>query len=726
MTLHTPSSESAQDPEAALRMAANTAFRRFREHGDPAGIADLFDLAAPQLRRMARHLAGDEPTADDLVQATFLVALQPATFRPGADVLPWLTGVLQKQAALVHRRRARRLDPQRLLPEVLDDPAAGAAAAETFAEVEGVLAQLPEVYRSVVRLHLVHGLDAGEIAVALGRPGGTVRTQLMRGLAKCRDLLPIGLAGLLAGLLPSVGMAAMRQRVVEAARRLAPLGKAAPAAAAWLSARTTLLALVAATLLLVPFWWWSSADDVAPGERASADVVAEAGTVPQAALVPATVAERAPSAPAPTPPAAVPFTLRGTVVDDGGTAVVDAEVLLWAGDRVPAAVEGGHLPPPTTTVRTAADGTFEASAVGTACYLAARHEGRFSSCGIRGTLDGRPLVGGLVLTLDRLVPQLGRLLDAQGKPVVGHPLSATTARGSSVADQLPVVGFVRADLPMLRPTTDAQGRFAVEAVAGASYSWEVQHPDHPMLRVRHRPQDGPLELRLAAGAFAAGRVWRADGSPAVGAKVVANDFPPRTAVVDATGAFALHGLALRDGLLLRVDDPRSAIHCVPLGEATTALQVHLQPPRGLAGVVVDAADQPVEGVELHLVGDRTIFTGFQYTEPSTWEFVFGRHRATTAADGAFRFERLYDGEFELRLREPGAVDATVVQRARSGTEGLRFAGARRRAAARASARPPARCPDGRAARGGDDHRVAPPGRAGQLERPEPPAAPGRW
>ncbi|MEY2715889.1 MAG: Sigma-70 region 2, partial [Planctomycetota bacterium] len=93
--------------------SANAAYRRFCERRDPAAIAELFDLAATDLRRAATHLVGDAATADDLVQTTFLCVIQSRAFDPTRDVMPWLAGILRNQASLVHRRRARRFDPER-------------------------------------------------------------------------------------------------------------------------------------------------------------------------------------------------------------------------------------------------------------------------------------------------------------------------------------------------------------------------------------------------------------------------------------------------------------------------------------------------------------------------------------------------------------------------------------------------------------------------------------
>ena len=48
------------------------------------------------------------------------------------------------------------------------------------------IARLPKPYQPVLHLHLGHGLSAQDIALALGRPPGTVRTQLVRGMELLR------------------------------------------------------------------------------------------------------------------------------------------------------------------------------------------------------------------------------------------------------------------------------------------------------------------------------------------------------------------------------------------------------------------------------------------------------------------------------------------------------------------------------------------------------------
>ena len=83
---------------------ASRAFRRFREHGDPAALTEVFDRLGPELFALAAHLARDAAEAEDLVQEIFLAALAGARrFDPSRAVAPWLVGILIKEA-----RKARR------------------------------------------------------------------------------------------------------------------------------------------------------------------------------------------------------------------------------------------------------------------------------------------------------------------------------------------------------------------------------------------------------------------------------------------------------------------------------------------------------------------------------------------------------------------------------------------------------------------------------------------
>ena len=96
-------------------------FLRFRERGDVAALGALFDAVATDLFRLALYVASNPSDAEDLVQATFLTAIESAhSFDERRPLQPWLTGILTNHA---HRRRRDRARADRVeLPDGLDVP----------------------------------------------------------------------------------------------------------------------------------------------------------------------------------------------------------------------------------------------------------------------------------------------------------------------------------------------------------------------------------------------------------------------------------------------------------------------------------------------------------------------------------------------------------------------------------------------------------------------------
>ncbi len=82
-------------------------FLRYRR-GDHRALAGVFDRTAPELWRVARYLCRSRNEADDLVQATFLAAMQSAErWRNGQALVPWLLGILANHVRMARRRRRR-------------------------------------------------------------------------------------------------------------------------------------------------------------------------------------------------------------------------------------------------------------------------------------------------------------------------------------------------------------------------------------------------------------------------------------------------------------------------------------------------------------------------------------------------------------------------------------------------------------------------------------------
>ena len=111
---------------------------------------------------------------------------------------PWLYAVVLNAAR--NRRRGRRSD--RSLEELIEvgggsvepranglTPAAVAENRELRVALEGALGELSAAQRAAVVLRMVEGLSYDEAAQALGRPVGTVKSDVHRGLRRLRELL---------------------------------------------------------------------------------------------------------------------------------------------------------------------------------------------------------------------------------------------------------------------------------------------------------------------------------------------------------------------------------------------------------------------------------------------------------------------------------------------------------------------------------------------------------
>lgn len=191
-------------------------FERYRRTGDPALLAEVFDRTAPRLLRATVHLTGEAASAEDLVQATFVTAIErAATWDARRPIEGWLTGILGNKARETRKRESREIDLDRLARQEVVRPDDEAGERETSAALVQAIDELPEAYRQPLLLRLRHGLGPAEIAHVLGESPGSIRVRLHRGIEKLRKLLPAGIVG--AALFvtrPARGLAAVREVVI--------------------------------------------------------------------------------------------------------------------------------------------------------------------------------------------------------------------------------------------------------------------------------------------------------------------------------------------------------------------------------------------------------------------------------------------------------------------------------------------------------------------------------
>jgi RNA polymerase sigma-70 factor (ECF subfamily) len=227
-------------------------FVRFRKQGDAAAMAEVFDRAGPELLELAVHLVRDPTEAEDVVQSTFLAAIEGAwSYDPRLRLMPWLVGILTRQAGLARRRARREVEPDRLHQREVPDPARQAQAQELSCELAGALESLPIKYREILSPYLTHGMRPVEIARRLRRAPGTVRMQMHRGLEMLRRALPAGFAATgVVCITPTGSWAAVREKVVARAHTFVRSGGALSTGAATGASVATILKLALAGVLV--------------------------------------------------------------------------------------------------------------------------------------------------------------------------------------------------------------------------------------------------------------------------------------------------------------------------------------------------------------------------------------------------------------------------------------------------------------------------------------------
>lgn len=555
-------------------------FERYRSGGDVAELGAVFDRAAPELFRVARHLCKDKAAAEDALQETFLAALEHApTYQRGRPLLPWLFGILVRRAAHGRRREGRTPDPRRLGTGGEPPPSAAAEARELDDSVRRALERLPARYRAVLVPHLAEGAGGRELAERTGQRPATVRTQLARGLALLRALLPPGLAGAaFAAAGARNSLAAVRPRVLAHAARLsgAPplasgLGVLGGLAVKKLAALTAALLLAATAALLLRERASEGAPPLAPA-AALADPAPpsapESSTAAQASEREAV--SSAPEGEAPAPAETAPASYRAALARVRGRILLaEGQPLAHAALRLlevrpfefqaPARIDasGAAAPPSILAGDTTTDdaGRFEF----TAAEPQAWHAIAIDPKGPRADLHliDAPLRPGATTDLGdiRLAASVlirGRVVGEEGDPVAGARVRAgvfpvpyaaeylaalrpgsrvlfgkVAARVDARVIETPAwLDAALAALPLPAAETAADGTYVLEAVPQGLITLLVDKPGFAECVRPPRPSGGGGEsdfpdVLLRRGATLAISVRGADGAPVSGAEVIA-------------------------------------------------------------------------------------------------------------------------------------------------------------------------------------------------------------
>jgi RNA polymerase sigma-70 factor (ECF subfamily) len=162
--------------------------------GDSAALEVLVESNANRLLRSATLLCGNESTAQDLVQDTFVEALRSFhRFRAHSSLYTWLHSILLNLTRHYHRDSQRLIydnDLQRHEIPDLEEHPSQIDFQSAAGELSSALNQLSSSHREVLVLRYYERMKIHELARHLGVSKGTVKSRLHYAIREMQKLLP--------------------------------------------------------------------------------------------------------------------------------------------------------------------------------------------------------------------------------------------------------------------------------------------------------------------------------------------------------------------------------------------------------------------------------------------------------------------------------------------------------------------------------------------------------
>lgn len=176
-------------------MKTETELLRLARQYDMGALAEVYDRYSPGLYRYAMRLLGKPHLAEDCVAETFTRFLQ--ALKHGGGPQDHLQAYLYRVAHnwITDFYRQRRAGAEDLHAEAVADVATVEGQAERQIEAEVVrraILELTPEQQQVIVLKYLHGWNNRQVAAALGKPVGAVKSLQHRGIQRLKRLLGEG------------------------------------------------------------------------------------------------------------------------------------------------------------------------------------------------------------------------------------------------------------------------------------------------------------------------------------------------------------------------------------------------------------------------------------------------------------------------------------------------------------------------------------------------------